>query len=158
MASRLAQAASESYASLMLSQRSRYALRALAYLAQRPQPGPVAIAEIAEASAAPRKFLEAILLELKRRHFLVSTRGRAGGYALAKPPADISFADVIRALDGPLALAPCASKTAYRPCETCPTVADCPIHPALVKAREAMAEVLERWTLETAAAAPSAGL
>jgi Rrf2 family protein len=135
----------------MLSQRSRYALRGLVYLAQRTEPGPAAIGEIAEAAAAPRKFLEAILLELKRRHFVVSTRGRAGGYALARPPAEISFADVIRALDGPLALAPCASKTAYRPCETCPSVEDCPIHPALVKAREAMAAVLEAWSLETGA-------
>ena len=92
----------------------------------------------------------AILLELKRRHLLVSTRGRFGGYALARPAAEISFADVIRALDGPLALAPCASKTAYRPCETCPNVEDCPVHPALVKAREAMAEVLESWSLATA--------
>jgi Rrf2 family protein len=136
----------------MLSQRSRYALRALVHLAERDQPGPAAISDIAEAAAAPRKFLEAILLELKRRHFVVSTRGRAGGYALARPPGEITFADVIRALDGPLALAPCASKTAYRPCETCPTVDDCPIRPALVKAREAMAEVLEAWTLETARA------
>ncbi|MET0294021.1 MAG: Rrf2 family transcriptional regulator [Phenylobacterium sp.] len=135
----------------MLSQRSRYALRALTWLAQRSDSRPAAIGEIAEAAAAPRKFLEAILLELKRRHFLVSTRGRLGGYALGRAPSEISFADVIRALDGPLALAPCASKTAYRPCETCPTVADCPIHPALVKAREAMAEVLEGWNLETAA-------
>ena len=68
----------------MLSQRSRYALRALTYLAARPAAGPAAIGEIAEAAAAPRKFLEAILLELKRRHVLVSTRGRFGGYALAR--------------------------------------------------------------------------
>jgi Rrf2 family protein len=131
----------------MLSQRSRYALRALVHLAGRVDAKPAAIGEIAEAAAAPRKFLEAILLELKRRHLLVSTRGRFGGYALARPAAEISFADVIRALDGPLALAPCASKTAYRPCETCPNVEDCPVHPALVKAREAVAEVLEGWTL-----------
>jgi hypothetical protein len=63
----------------------------------------------------------------------------------------ISFADVIRALDGPLALAPCASKTAYRPCEACPDVATCPVHPALVAAREAVAAVLEGWTLARAA-------
>jgi len=136
----------------MLSQRARYALRALVHLASRQDPGPAAIGEIAEAAAAPRKFLEAILLELKRRHLLVSTRGRFGGYALARPASEISFADVIRALDGPLALAPCASKTAYRPCETCPTVEDCPVHPALVRARDAVAEVLEAWTLDSAAA------
>lgn len=135
----------------MLSQRARYALRALVHLASRDDGRPAAIADIAEEAAAPRKFLEAILLELKRRHLLVSSRGRFGGYALARPASDITFADVIRALDGPLALAPCASKTAYRPCETCPSVEDCPIHPALVRAREAVAQVLEAWTLEAAA-------
>jgi Rrf2 family protein len=136
----------------MLSQRARYALRSLTYLARRDAEGPASIAEIAEAAAAPRKFLEAILLELKRRHILISTRGRLGGYRLARPPAEISFADIIRALDGPLALAPCASKTAYRPCETCPGVEDCPVHPALAAAREAVAQVLEGWTLARAAA------
>lgn len=137
----------------MLSQRARYALRSLTYLARRDAEGPASIAEIAEAAAAPRKFLEAILLELKRRHILISTRGRLGGYRLARPPAEVSFADIIRALDGPLALAPCASKTAYRPCETCPSVEDCPVHPALAAAREAVAEVLEGWTLARAASA-----
>ncbi|MDX9998957.1 MAG: Rrf2 family transcriptional regulator [Phenylobacterium sp.] len=142
----------------MLSQRARYALRALVHLAGRTDSRPAAIADIAKAADAPRKFLEAILLELKRHHLLVSTRGRAGGYSLARSPAEINFADVIRALDGPLALAPCASKTAYRPCETCPTVEGCPIHPALVKARDAVAEVLEGWTLEKAAADPARAL
>lgn len=142
----------------MLSQRARYALRALVHLAGRTDSRPAAIADIAEAADAPRKFLEAILLELKRRHLLVSTRGRSGGYALARPADEISFADVIRALDGPLALAPCASKTAYRPCETCPTVEGCPIHPALVKARDAMATVLEAWTLRKAAEDPERSL
>jgi Rrf2 family protein len=136
----------------MLSQRSRYALRALVYLAARAGAGPASIGEIAEASAAPRKFLEAILLELKRRQILVSTRGRFGGYALARPAAEISFADIIRVLDGPLALAPCASRTAWRACETCPSVEDCPVHPALVKARDAVAAVLEGWSLARAAA------
>lgn len=135
----------------MLSRRSRYALRALIHLAQRGEQAPASIADIAVAASAPRKFLEAILLELKRHNLLVSSRGRAGGYQLALPAHDITFADVIRALDGPLALAPCASKTAYRPCEACPDVATCPVHPALVAAREAVAGVLEAWTLERAA-------
>ncbi|WP_397401144.1 RrF2 family transcriptional regulator [Phenylobacterium sp.] len=134
----------------MLSQRARYALRALCFLAGREDPRPAAIVDIAEASAAPRKFLEAILLELKRHRILVSSRGRFGGYLLARPPSEISFADVIRALDGPLALAPCASKTAFRPCEACPGITDCPVHPALVAAREAVAGVLEGWSLSRA--------
>lgn len=128
------------------------------HLAGRTDARPAAIAEIAQSVDAPRKFLEAILLELKRGRLLVSTRGRSGGYALARSPDEITFADVIRALDGPLALAPCASKTAYRPCETCPTVEGCPVHPALVKARDAVAEVLEGWTLRKAAADPDRAL
>jgi len=98
----------------MLSRRSRYALRALIHLAQREAAGPASIAEIARLASAPRKFLEAILLDLKHHNLLISSRGRSGGYQLAAPPEAISFADVIRALDGPLALAPCASKTPVR--------------------------------------------
>jgi Rrf2 family protein len=135
----------------MLSQRARYALHALTYLARRHGAPPVSISEIAEGANAPRKFLEAILLDLKRSHMLASSRGRAGGYVLARPPGEISFADVIRVLDGPLALAPCASKTAYRPCATCPDVETCEIRPALVAARDAMAAILEDWTLARAA-------
>jgi Rrf2 family protein len=142
----------------MLSQRSRYALRALVYLAAKAGAGPSAIGEIAVAATAPRKFLEAILLELKRHDLLISTRGRLGGYTLARPAAEISFADVIRVLDGPLALAPCASRTAWGPCEACPGVADCPVHPALVMARDAVAAVLEGWTLARAAAGEAAPL
>lgn len=135
----------------MLSRRSRYALRALIHLAQREEDGPASIAEIARLASAPRKFLEAILLDLRNHNLLVSSRGRSGGYRLAMAAEAISFADVIRVLDGPLALAPCASKTAYRPCEACPDVATCPVHPALVAAREAVAGVLEGWTLARAA-------
>lgn len=142
----------------MLSQRARYALRALVHLSRVSERRTLSIAEIAEGAAAPRKFLEAILLELKRRGIVVSARGRAGGYALARPPAEISFADVIRCMDGPLALAPCASATAYRPCETCPDVETCPIRQALVSARAAVAGVLEGWTVARAAAEPDGGM
>lgn len=139
----------------MLSNRSRYALRAMVHMATLPEGGSATIAEIAEATEAPRKFLEAILLDLRKRQLLVSRRGRTGGYALARSPADISFADVIRALEGPLALAPCASRTAYGPCETCPDVETCPLRPVLVEGRDAVAEVFERRTLLQAAASSS---
>lgn len=134
----------------MLSNRSRYALRAMIHLAGLPGGGPATIADVAEASAAPRKFLEAILLDLRRQHLLVSKRGRTGGYALARPADAISFADVIRALEGPLALAPCASRTAYGPCETCPDVETCPLRPVLSDGRDALASVFESRTLSQA--------
>ncbi len=136
----------------MLSNRSRYALRAMIHLAGLPGGGPATIADIAEASAAPRKFLEAILLDLRRQHLLASKRGRTGGYALGRPADAISFADVIRALEGPLALAPCASRTAYGPCETCPDVETCPLRPVLSDGRDALASVFEGRTLAQAVA------
>ena len=97
----------------MLSQKARYALRALVELARAGPEAQLTAGAIAVQADAPRKFLEAILLELSRRHLIVSRRGKFGGYSLARAPADISFAEVIRVIDGPLALAPCASQTAF---------------------------------------------
>ena len=136
----------------MLSQKTKYALRALVYLASLPEPRSASIAEVAVGARAPRKFLEAILLELKLAGFVESRRGRFGGYALARTPPEISFAAVIRAVEGPLALAPCASVTAYRQCEDCFDVEICPIRRALLASRDAVAAVLEGWTLQTSLA------
>jgi Rrf2 family protein len=138
----------------MLSQKTKYALRALVWLASRKDLPSASIAEIAVGAKAPRKFLEAILLELKQAGFVESRRGRFGGYGLAAPPSQIVFADVIRAVEGPLALAPCASRTAYRPCQDCFDVETCPIRAALLASRDAMAAVLEHWSLEQALAQP----
>lgn len=138
----------------MLSQKTKYGLRALVYLAALEDRESAPIPEIAEGARAPRKFLEAILVELKQAGFVESRRGRFGGYALARTPGQIMFADVIRALEGPLALAPCASRTAYRPCRDCADVETCPIRAALLASRDAVANVLENWSLETAIARP----
>ena len=135
----------------MLSQKARYALRALVEVARANAPdGQLTTAEIAERADAPRKFLEAILLELTRRGLLVSRRGKFGGYVLARPADEISFAEVIRVIDGPLALAPCVSKTAFRKCHDCPTLEGCPLRGALLAARDATAEVLDRYSLADA--------
>ena len=130
----------------MLSNKARYALRALMVLAEGA-PASASISALAEQSKAPRKFLEAILLELNRAGVLVSRRGRAGGYSLARPAEEISVADIIRIVDGPLALAPCASVTAPGRCSTCPDMETCPVRPALIASRNAVAAVLESWTL-----------
>jgi Rrf2 family protein len=137
----------------MLSQKTKYALRALTYLATL-NGASASIAEVAVGAKAPRKFLEAILLEMKQAGFVESRRGRFGGYVLASPPGDIFFADVIRAVEGPLALAPCASRTAYKPCKDCFDVETCPIRPALLASRDAVAKVLEGWSLASALAEP----
>jgi Rrf2 family protein len=139
----------------MLSSKARYALRALVELA-RAGGVQITAGDLAERADAPRKFLEAILLELARRQIVVSRRGKLGGYSLARAPATITFAEVIRVIDGPLALAPCVSRLAFRKCDDCPDLATCPIREALLRARDATADVLEGYTLAEAAAGSGA--
>jgi Rrf2 family protein len=140
----------------MLSQKARYALRAMVELARGGQPGGSAQAtagELAVRADAPRKFLEAILLELSRHHLVISRRGKFGGYVLSRPANEISFAEIIRVIDGPLALAPCVSpRLNFRKCDDCPDKATCSLREALLQARDATAGVLEDYTLATAAA------
>jgi Rrf2 family protein len=136
----------------MLSQKARYALHALIVLAEYSGEEPLQIADIAKEARVPRKFLEQILLELKKRGIVRSLRGRAGGYLIGKAPKDISFADVIRVIDGPLALAPCVSVTAYHKCEDCVDEATCAIRKVLLAARDATADVLESRNIAQAAA------
>ena len=136
----------------MLSQKARYALHALIVLAEHGGREPLMIADIAEEAQVPRKFLEQILLSLKRRGIVQSVRGRAGGYRLGRPAKEISFADIIRETDGPLALSPCVSVTAYHKCPDCVDEATCAIRKVLLAARDATAEVLESRTLAQAIA------
>src|SRR6201994_2935619 len=133
----------------MLSSKARYALRALVELA-RAEGSQITAGDLAERADAPRKFLEAILLELARRGVIVSRRGKFGGYALARDAGAINFAEVIRVIDGPLALAPCASRTAFRKCHDCPSLEDCTLRGALLMARDATAAILEKYSLADA--------
>jgi Rrf2 family protein len=139
------------YYARMISQKARYALRALLFLAARGDTIPVQISEIAESERIPRKFLEAILLELKKTGIVRSHRGRSGGYSLGRPAKDISFADVLRVTDGPLALSPCVSVMAYRKCDDCFEESVCAIRKALLAARDATAQILESRNLAAAA-------
>jgi Rrf2 family protein len=134
----------------MLSQKARYALQALIVLAEHGDGGPMMIADIAEQARAPRKFLEQILVDLKKRGIVRSLRGRAGGYLLGRAPKTITFAEIIRTIDGPLALSPCVSATAYHKCEDCEDEKTCPIRKVLLAARDATAAVLEARTLASA--------
>ena len=134
----------------MLSQKARYALRALYILAAKPAGEPVMIADIAAEAHVPRRFLEQILLDLKRRGVVHSHRGKHGGYALGRPPDKISFAEVIRAIDGPLALSPCVSVTAYRRCDDCIDEATCVTRKVLLAVRDATAGILENRSLAEA--------
>jgi Rrf2 family protein len=141
----------------MLSQKAKYALKALFVLGEHQGTDPVMIAEIAEKANVPRKFLEQILLEMKRRGIVHSVRGKFGGYALGRKPEDISFAEVLRVIDGPLALSPCASRTAYRKCDDCDDETTCAIRRVLLNVRDASAEILEHHTLAHALADRKSG-
>lgn len=136
----------------MLTSKAKYGLRAMIDLAAQAGAGrPVFIADVARRQDIPRRFLENILLELRKHGLVVSHRGKAGGYALARDPQTITFADVIRAIDGPLALTPCTSQTAYRRCEDCIDEVECGIRKTLLKVRDASAVILEGSNLAEAA-------
>lgn len=129
----------------MLSQKARYAFHALTYLARND--GPASVAQIAAAEGMPAKFLEQVMGVLRRQGIVASRRGAGGGYRLARAPSDISFAEVLRCIDGPLALAPCASQRAYSPCADCKTPEDCEIRRVLISVRDTTALLLEGTSL-----------
>jgi Rrf2 family protein len=134
----------------MLSQKAKYALRALLVLAEHESGAPLHIGDIAEAENISRKFLEATLLELRKNGILESRRGRGGGYRLARPADRISFGEVIRVIDGPLAPLPCASVTQFRLCTDCPDPHQCSIRWVMQQVRDATAGVLDGCTLADA--------
>lgn len=108
------------------------------------------VQEIADQQNVPKKFLELILVELKRHGFVYSQRGRSGGYSLARPADTITFGQVIRAMDGPLAPLPCASVTGYRRCADCTDERTCAIRKLMRRVRDAMADIVDRTTLADA--------
>jgi Rrf2 family protein len=134
----------------MLSQKAKYALRALLMLAEQPEADMVMIGDIAERENVPRKFLEAILVDLRKRGLLDSRRGKYGGYRLAKPADAISFGEIIRIVDGPLAPLPCASKSGFRPCDDCTDVNSCSVRWLMLQVRDATADILDNCSLADA--------
>ena len=132
----------------MLSQKTKYALQALAYLSQHYEDNTlVLIGTIAKEKNIPIKFLEAILCELRNHNILLSVRGRSGGYRLAEAPKKITLARVIRIVDGPIALLSCVSLNFYKECENCDRKS-CGINPVMAEARDAILKVLEKRTLK----------
>lgn len=132
----------------MLTQKSKYALKALSVLAKEYGQGPVLISDIAHRENIPRKFLELILLELKNHGLLHSKKGKGGGYFLAREPRAISVGQVIRTLDGPIAPLPCVSKTAYMRCHECRDERTCGIRIVMQEVRDATAKIMDSTTLE----------
>lgn len=131
----------------MLSQRTRYTIRALLHLADRYGEGPVRLSEIAEAQNIPSKFLTVMLSQMIRKGLVASRRGREGGYWLARPPGEISYGEIVRLTRGSLALLPCASRLAYQQCRNCVTVETCRLHRVMLVVRDETARILDGLSL-----------
>jgi Rrf2 family protein len=144
-----------------ISKRTQYGLKAVLALAGKYGEGPVLIATLSEEQGIPIKFLELILLSLKSSGLLESKKGPKGGYRLSRPPSTITVGALIRIMEGPLAPLPCASETAYRPCEECGDIESCGTRIIMRQVRDAIANVLDRTTLaellQTVEAARSKG-
>jgi Rrf2 family protein len=131
----------------MLSKKSQYAFKALTYLTERYDKGPVLISEISKKKKIPLKFLENILLELKKAKILDSKKGKGGGYFLQKDPAKVKVATVIRLINGPIAMLPCVSLYFYERCKNC-NEKQCGLHDMMVEVRDASLNILENRTLK----------
>jgi len=131
----------------MLSKKSQYAFKALTYLTERFNDGPVLISEIAKKKKIPLKFLENILLELKKAGILNSKKGKGGGYFLNKSPEKIKVATVIRLINGPIAMLPCVSLYFYERCKNC-NEKHCGLHDMMIEVRDATLNIVENRTLK----------
>ena len=131
----------------MLSQRTRYTIRALLHLADRYGQGPVQLSEIAEKQNIPAKFLTVMLSSMRRAGLVDTMRGREGGYWLAKPPQEISYGEIVRLTRGSLGLLPCASRLAYQQCTNCIDEQKCRLHRAMLMVRDETARILDGLSL-----------
>ncbi|MDE1192128.1 MAG: Rrf2 family transcriptional regulator [Arachidicoccus sp.] len=130
----------------MLSKKTQYAFQALMYLAKQKDNSPILIAEISRKKKIPLKFLENILLEMKKDGILDSKKGKGGGYFLARDADKIILADVMRLIEGPISLLPCVSLHFYRKCDNC-NEKDCGLRDVLIKVRDANLAILEHQTV-----------
>jgi len=131
----------------MLTNKGKYGLKAMVYLAGLAPGRPALVADVAAANLIPKKFLDAILGELRNAGLVHSKKGRGGGFVLAKPPAQIMVGQIVRALDGPLAPIACASKGRYRRCEDCSSEGNCAVRLMMLEVRNSIAEVLDKRSL-----------
>lgn len=131
----------------MLSKKSKYAIKALVTLAKEYEQGPILISKIAERDKIPQKFLEAILLELKKMGILGSKKGAGGGYYLIKPPGEVMLSNVMRFTDGPIALIPCVSLNFYERCAECVDEVTCGLRDVAMEVRDASLGILTKTSL-----------
>lgn len=131
----------------MLSKRTKYGLKALAFMARRKDNLPVQISLIAEEELIPHKFLESILLALKKSGILGSKKGKGGGYYLLKPANEIYMTEVYRQLEGPIAMVPCVSLNYYERCDDCPCEQQCAVNKLMLEVRDSTLNVFKHTTL-----------
>jgi Rrf2 family protein len=132
----------------MLTNKAKYGLKAMLHLAEVSTGQPVLVAEISAANNMPKKFLDAIFGELRTAGLVHSKKGRGGGFVLASSPSQITVGEIVRALDGPLALIACASTRYYRGCDDCPRESKCRVRLMMLEVRNAIANVLDNRSLE----------
>ncbi len=135
----------------MITQKMKYALKALLVLADEAgleAPKPLTIEEIATRSDTPKRFLEHILLDLRKAGVVSSVRGRSGGYSLLKPPREVSISDLLRRIDGPIAPLPCLSRSAYQRCEDCDNEETCRIRKVFAEVFWSYLVLIDSLTLE----------
>jgi Rrf2 family protein len=131
----------------MISKKAKYGLKALLMLAREHDKGPILVSDIAKQEGIPQKFLGLILLELKRRGLVQSRKGKGGGYFLAKNPELITLGQIIRFIDGPIALVPCVSQFAYMKCDDCQDEETCGIRIVMKEVRDVMGKILDGTNL-----------
>jgi Rrf2 family protein len=131
----------------MLSKKTKYGIKALSYMAKQPEHKPVQTSEIAKSQNISQKFLESILLELRKSGFLGAKKGKGGGYYLIKEPEDIKMTSVIRVLEGPIAMVPCVSLNYYEKCSDCASEEACSVHALMIQVRDVTLKVLGDNTL-----------
>lgn len=131
----------------MISNKAKYAFRALLAIAAAPAGEALTSAEIAKRHNIPHKFLEQILLDMKKAGILESRRGKSGGYVMLRPADTISFGEVLRIFEGPLAPLPCLSRQSYRRCEDCVSEARCEIRREFARAYDASRQILDSRTI-----------
>jgi Rrf2 family protein len=140
----------------LLTKKGKYGLKAMVHLAGLELGELAQVADIAETNSISKKFLDHILTALRNAGLVYSKKGKGGGYALARPAHEIRVGAIVRALDGPLAPIPCASVTAFRPCDDCGDLKSCSVRHIMVEARNAIASVLDHTTLAEMRARSSA--
>ena len=131
----------------MLSKKTKYGLKAITFIARQDDRTPVQIATISKSENISHKFLESILLTLRKSGFLGSKKGKGGGYYLLKEPKDILMTDIIRILEGPIAMVPCVSLNYYEKCDDCPDEDACSVHKLMIQVRDNTLQVLKNNTL-----------